>query len=66
MMNFDADAVALWIDGFFALAAVSGLLAITALVALMVNSRSVGTRTVSRFPVLENSPATSSATNRAA
>lgn len=65
-MNFDSDAVAVWINGFFALAAVSGLLVIAALVALMLSSRSVGTRTVSRLPVLETSPAGSSVTNRAA
>ena len=39
---YNADAVAVWIRVFFAVAAVTGVLVITALVALFASSRSAG------------------------
>jgi hypothetical protein len=59
------DALAVWINGFFALAVVSGLLAVAALVALARTSRSSGTRTVSSLPTLATDTGSSS-TDRAA
>jgi len=41
-MNFDTDALAVWINGLLVLALVSGVLAIAAMVLLLVGRRSAG------------------------
>lgn len=44
-MTFDTDALAVWVNGFFALAVVSGVLAIAAAVMLLASAR--------RLPVVD-------------
>jgi hypothetical protein len=68
-MTFDTDALAVWMNSFFALAAVSGLLAVAAVVMLIVSTRNAGRpapRNASRPPVLARAYPGAATTDRAA
>lgn len=70
MITIDTGALAVWVNGFFAPAVLSSLLAIATLVALLLSARSSGPQTVSRgatgLPALAVSKTGSSSADRAA
>lgn len=69
-MIFDTDTLSVWINGFFALAVVSCLLSVVAVVMLIVSTRNAGRptapRSAGRLSVLPRAYPGSAATDRAA